>query len=299
MMQEGMRQEDKVRRALEGLRARLLMRFGEKNSKRTMGACIAGAVILIMLIVAFFAIRIDAIEVTGDVTMFNEGDIIRASGIREGDGLFWRASWTVKNNVEQNVPMTHNVRVTKSLFGKVTIYVELKPALYYCEYGGRFFAIDEQLRVLDESPSYKKYTSYGAVKVILPEIREPRVGESIVFYYTVEETDTEGETIYEVESESKYAYVKKFLAALIDTGYRSEANGVIVSEKFDVTFIYQDKYKVRMGDVSDLDIKFRLFYEMIAEGSMQYADKVSIDVSNISAATARPDPSLDFSDFAD
>jgi hypothetical protein len=277
----------------------MLMRFGEKGSKRIVRTIIASAVVLVLLIVAFFAIRIDSIEVTGDVTMFNEGDIIRASGIREGEGLFWSASWSIRNSVEQNVPMTHNVKVTKSLFGKVTIYVELKPALYYCEYGDSYYAIDEQLRVLDKSSSYKKYTSYGAVKVILPEIREPVVGESIVFYYTVEETDTEGETIYEVESASKYAYVSKFLTTLNESGYRNEANGVIVSEKFDVALIYQDKYKVRFGDVTSLDIKLRLFYEIIAEGSMQYADKVSIDVSDITAATARPDGTLDFSDFAD
>lgn len=294
-----MRPEDKARHALEGARAKMLMRFGEKGSKRIVRTIIASAVVLVLLIVAFFAIRIDSIEVTGDVTMFNEGDIIRASGIREGDGLFWSASWSIRNSVEQNVPMTHNVKVTKSLFGKVTIYVELKPALYYCEYQDSYYAIDEQLRVLDKSSSYKKYTSYGAVKVILPEIREPVVGESIVFYYTVEETDTEGETIYEVESANKYAYVSKFLTTLNESGYRNEANGVIVSEKFDVTLIYQDKYKVRFGDVTSLDIKLRLFYEIIAEGSMQYADKVSIDVSDITAATARPDGTLDFSDFAD
>ena len=74
---------------------------------------------------------------------------------------------------------------------------------------------------------------------------------------------------------------------------------MIVGEKFDVALIYQDKYKVRFGDVSNIDIKFRLFQEIIAEGSMQYADKVAIDVSNISAVTARPDGTLDFSDFAD
>jgi len=298
-MQNQLRPEEKVRRALEGARTKMLMHFGEKKSRRIVRGIIVGTIVLVLLVIAFLAIRIDSIEVTGDVTMFNEGDIITAAEIREGDGLFWRTSWAITKSVEKNVPMTHNVKVTKSLFGKVIIYVELKPALYFCEYGDSFYAIDEQLNVLDRSSSYKKYTSYGAVKVILPEIREPKVGEKIVFYYTVEETDTEGETVYEVESESKYAYVSVFLSELNESGYRSEADGVIVGEKFDVALIYQDKYKVRFGDVSNIDIKFRLFQEIIAEGSMQYADKVAIDVSNISAVTARPDGTLDFSDFAD
>ncbi len=298
-MSEKLKPEQRVRQVLEGIRTKLFLRFGEKKSKWIFRASIAAIAVLIVLVVAVFLVRINRIEVTGAVTMFNEGEIIAAAGINEGDGLLWKPSWTIRKNVEKNMPMTHNVRVTKSPFGKVTIYVELRPVEYYFEYEGSYYAMDSELRVRDMSDSYRKYSAYGAVKVVLPEIRKPVVGERIVFYYTVEETDTEGETLYEVEDEKSYRYVSSFLSALYGSGYREDADGVILTERFDVIMIYANKFKVRFGESEDLDVKFRMLYEIFKEGSLQYADKVYIDLSDPSAAVARPDTSLDFTEFDD
>ena len=298
-MNDQMRPEDKARRALEGLRAGMFLRFGEKKSKAIVIGAACGFVAVVVIILSFFLIRIGSIEVTGDVTMFNEGEIIAAAEIAEGDGLFWRSASAIRKSIEKNMPLAQNIKVEKSLFGKVTIHVELDSVDYYFEYDGNYYAMSDSLRVLDKSDSYRKYTSYGAVKVILPEIREPSIGEKIVFYYTVEETDTEGETLYEVEKEKKYDYVSGFLTALKESGYREDANGVILDEKFDVTLIYAEKFKVRFGTVDQLDVKFRMLYEIFAEGSLQYADKAEVDLSDPSAAIARPNPSLDFSDFVD
>ncbi|MBE6583643.1 MAG: FtsQ-type POTRA domain-containing protein [Ruminococcaceae bacterium] len=298
-MKEQIRPEDKVRRALEGARAKMLVRFGEKKSRMIVRLSLLALLLTVLLVVTFFLLRIESIEVTGDVTMFNESEIIAAAEIAEGDGLFWRSSARIRRNIEKNLPAIQKVKVTKSLFGKVTINVELVSVEYYFEYGGSFYALDSSLTVLDKNDSYTKYSAYGAVKVILPEIREPKVGERIVFYYTVEETDTEGEPLYEVKEEKSYRYVSEFLTALSDSGYRDDANGVILSEKFDVALIYAEKFKIRFGSVESLDVKFRILYEIFAEGSMQYADKAYIDLSTPSAATARPDPTLDLSEFVD
>ncbi len=298
-MSEKKRPEERVRAALEGFRAKLFLRFGDKKSKWIIRGAIAAFAAIVLFVAVFFLVRIGTIEVTGDVTMFNEGEVIAAAQISEGDGLFWRTSFGIRRSIEKNMPIAHNVKVYKSPFGKVTIYLELKPVDYYFEYGGSFYAMDKDLRVLDKSDSYRKYSSYGAVKVLLPEIRQPVIGERIVFYYTVEETDTEGETLYEIEQEKSYYYIKDFLNALCDSGYRYDADGVILTERFDVTLIYTGKFKIRFGEADDLDIKFRMLYEVFREGSLQYADKVYIDVSDPSATIARPDQTLDLSEFED
>jgi hypothetical protein len=231
--------------------------------------------------------------------MFNESEIIEAAEIAEGDGLFFKSAGKIKRNIGKNLPIAKNVKVRKSLFGKVTISLEFSEVEYYCSYAGEFYALDRDLRVLHKSNTHTRYSSYGAVKVVLPEIREPVLGEHIVFYYTVEETDTEGELLYEVEDAKKYDYVKAFLRALKDSPYYSGANGVIVEQKFDVTLVYSAKYKIRFGDVRGLDVKFRVLDGIMAEGSMGYADKASIDLSDPSSAIARPDPTLDLSEFVD
>ncbi len=293
------RAENKVREKLEGIRANMILRFGEKKSRIIFRLCIVGAVLLAVLILAFFLIRIDEIEVVGDVTVFNESEVISAAEIDIGDGLFWRSSWSIKRNIQKNMPIAQNIKVKKSLFGKVTISIELLSIDYYTKIGDRFYALDADLMVLDSNKLSAKYSNYGAVKIILPEVREPVIGEKLVFYDTVEETDTEKETLYEVREESFYSYTVRFLNQLKTSGYHSEANGVILTEKFDVTLIYAEKFSIRFGDVSDLDVKFRVLYEILKEGSTQHSDRVSVDLSDPSRASARTDLSLDFSEFVD
>ena len=74
---------------------------------------------------------------------------------------------------------------------------------------------------------------------------------------------------------------------------------MILTTKFDISLISEEKYKVRFGNVNKLDVKFIILREIIAEGSMDYAEKVSIDLSDPSRATARADLTLDFSEFID
>ncbi len=291
--------EEAARQKLEGLRAKMILRFGEKKSRMIFNISIAAAVLLFLLILAFFLIRINRIEVTGDVTMFNEGEVIAAAEIDIGDGLFWKNSFWIKKNIEKNMPLAQRIRVRKSLLGKVSINIELLSVDYCTEIGDKYYALDSDLKVLDSNPSSAKYTPYGAVKIILPEVREPVLGEKLVFYDTVVETDTEKETLYEIREESFYAYTVKFLKELKDSGYHKDANGVILNEKFEITLIYAGKYSINFGDPTDLDVKFRVLYEVLAEGSTQYADKVRIDLSEPSRATARTDLTLDFSEFVD
>lgn len=298
-MEQNKRPEERTREALEGFRAKMYQKFGARKIKWISRGIIVGLCTVLVVIAAILLIRISSIEVTGDVTMFNESEIIAAAGIDEGDGLFWTSSAKIKRNIRQNMPIAQNVKVTKSLFGKVTINVDLLEVDYYCRVGEYYYALDADLRVLDRNKSSSKYSAYGAVLVVLPEVREPVVNQTIVFYDTVEETDTEGETLYPVRNSAYYNYVTDFLRSLKESGYHTQANAVVLTEKFDVTLIYAEKFKIRFGDVTNSDVKFRVLYEIFEEGSMQYVDKASIDLSNPSVPTARPDITLDFSEYLD
>ncbi len=293
------RAEDKARHSLEGIRAKMLLRFGEAGSRKITAAIIIASVLVVLLIVAVIFIKINSIEVTGDVTMFNESEVISAAGIDIGDGLFWKTSGQIRRDIQKNLPIAQKVTVTKSPFGKVTIDIRLLAVYYYTKIGDKYYALDEDLKVLDSNVSGSKYSSYGAVLVKLPDVREPQLGKELVFYDTVEETDTEGETVYQVRDESFYEYTVKFLKDLKESGYHTDANGVILTEKFDITLIYAEKFQIKFGNSSDLDVKFRVLYEILVEGSTQYSDKVSIDLSDPSRATARTDLTLDFSEYID
>ncbi len=293
------RPEEKVRRGLESARDAVVTRIGEKRVKNIIRAVSVTLALAAILTVASFFFKIGSIEVTGDVTMFNEGEVIRAAQIYEGNRLFAKSSRRIERNIRESLPLAQSVQVKKSLSGHVKIDIEFADVYYYTKIGELYYALDEELRVLDFDESRSKYSAYNAVYVRLPEVREPKKNEILVFYDTVEETDEEGETLYEVKKESYYAFVVEFLAALKESGYHTESRAIDLEEKFVIELVYADKFLIKFGNSRDLDVKFRLLSEIISEGSMDYVNKGVIDLSDPSKAFARADESLDLMDYFD
>ena len=153
---EKKRPEEKVREKLEAFRSRLLLRFGEVGVKKITRVFWSVLIAFALLTVLFFCLRINFIEVTGDVTMFNEGDVIVAAGISEGDMLFSKTSGSIERAVLKMLPLASDVNVSKSLFGKVTIEVKFDPVKYFCENDGMYYAINEDLRIMDANKSKSK-----------------------------------------------------------------------------------------------------------------------------------------------
>lgn len=294
---DGNRPENMLREKLEALRARLFLRYGEKGMKRILVGVPIAFFALVALVLLFFFYPVRAIEVTGDVAMFNEGDVIKAAEIEEGDSFFLRSSGSIRRALERNIPLADSVKVSKTITGKVKIKVEFREAQYFAKYGDIYYAFDDDLMVVAINEARSKFSSFGAVYVKLPEIREPVVGEKIVFYDTVEETDTAGELMYEVKEEKYYDYVSSYLKALITSGFHDDADCADMREKFNITLIYAEKFRVKFGYVGDLEAKFNVFFKIIEEGSVKNYDKVTVDLTNPSKASARPDNLIDFDEY--
>lgn len=289
----------RLRETLEKKRSDLILRFGVRRAHAIIYGGLITIGVLAALILTFFLLPVREIEVTGEAELFNESEIIRAASLELGDSLMLRSSGSLERAIKKNMPLAESVEVKKTLTGRVSIDVSFKEVDFYCNANGKYCAIDEELRVLWIDPSPARYLAFGAMKVILPEVREPEIGEVLVFYDTVEETDTEGETLYEVRKPDYYAYVSEFLSCVKENGYTEGSDCAVLNEKFNLRLIYAEKFMLRFGKVSDLELKFRIFYEIMSEGSIDYADKVTVELSNTSAATARADNTLDFDEYLD
>lgn len=290
-----------TRDLLVGFRAGLFLRFGEKNAKRIIiGVPLALAIVFLLGVVAFL-IPVRQIEVSGDVDMFNEGEIVEAADVGEGDLMFLHPSFAIKKSIRDKLPLVGEIKIVKTLFGKLKIDVKVKKLDFYTKIGEKYYAIDENLCVLDISTKRSKYSAYGAAYVILPEVREPQLGECLVFYDTVEETDAEGEPLYEVKEPRFYDYATDFLKHLkeSESGFLDQTDGILLDEKFDITLIYDLKYQIKFGSASNLDAKLRVLFGILNEGTAVKMEKAVIDLTTPSKATAREDVDLDFSEFDD
>ena len=297
--------DKKVRARLEGIREKMLVRFGEKGTKIIFISSLVALSLVILLIIGFFLIRINEFEIKGDVTAFNESEIVEAADVDIGDGLFWKSSFRIKKNLEKNLPVAFDVTVFKTPFGKVIIDFKLKEVDYYTRVGEKYYAFNSDLKILDSAKSRSKYTALGAVYVELPKTRDLKVGERVIFYDTVEETDTEGELLYEVRDESAYSYVGECLKSLKKNQFHSGADAILLDEKFEIALIYAEQFRINLGTTDSLDVKFSILNEMLLKieedkkNEGKVLGKARIDLSDTTQPSLREDYTLDFSEYVD
>ena len=64
-------------------------------------------------------------------------------------------------------------------------------------------------------------------------------------------------------------------------------NVLSLKEKFNINAIYGRKYRVYIGNPNQLDTKFKMLDGVIDEGSLEYAEKGIIDITDPSKVSAR------------
>jgi hypothetical protein len=292
---------ERVRALLIGMRAGFFTRFGEEKARKILmiSAISVGALLILSLIMLLTPVR--SIEVTGDIEMFSEGDIVESSGVGEGDLMMLHPSFAIKRAIKNHLPLVGKITVRKSITGKLKINVKVGEVDFYIKHGDKYYAVDKDLRVLDEGNKRSKYSAYGAAYLIIPEVRQPEVGKRLVFYDTVEETDTEGETLYEVKDEQLYDYVSNFLTVMKDDNNEllQSTDGIVLDEKFNVYIVYGMKYQIKFGNTASLDAKFKVLSSIFEEGTAERMEKVVIDLTSPSRATVREAIDLDLTEFDD
>lgn len=254
---------------------------------------------IILALVAFIlCMRIDSIEVQGDVSVFNESRVVEASGLKVGGCLYTKPFFSIKNSIRENLPMAQKVSIFKNPFTrKVTVKVAFSDFEYFVSYGDKLYGVDKNLRVTDVRSSRLEYLSLGARALTLPEFEEPIIGEKLVFTKTLDVLDEKGRVEVKGVDESKFDYITSFTEFLSESGYIDRVNAFFADEKFKLRAIVDGKYLVYFGRCENLDTKFEVMDAIIDEGSAGIGKYAVINVENPALASARVDNTLDFSDY--
>ncbi len=257
--------------------------------------CILSVLLLGLLVLVT---RIDSIEIKGDVSLFNESEIVEASEISVGGALYSKPFFVIKNSIRKNLPMAEKIRVYKNIFTrKVTIKVEFADYEFIVQSGDKFYAVDSNLTVTDIRDSKLEFVALGARVLTLPEIETPVLGESLVFSTTVDIRDENGRLIQKGDDISKYGYVTELLSFLNKSGYIDRTDAVFLDEKFNIRLIMDGRCLVYVGRCEGLETKFEVIDAIIDEGSTSYGKCVVINVQNPALASAKVENDLDFSEY--
>ena len=228
-------------------------------------ALIAVAVLLCLLIAfsALGAVFFKVSEVTASgCTMYEDWRVSEAARIEPGINLYAVDKKAAERAVLDEFPYISSVSVRRRLPSTIELLVtEDKPA-YYCEISGEFFVLSDSLRVLEHGPDEDSFVRRfpGIVKLVTLRVNRAMVGEKIVF------ADT-----------SFYDYACEMLRVFENCAIADGMTLIDFSDKYDIYLVYDDRFKVEIGDIGNLEFKMRMASEILASEDLSFAGLLNVE----------------------
>lgn len=224
---------------------------------------IAGLAVCMSL---FFGI--ETIEVDIATASYTEQQIIEASGIREGGNMFLFSARRAKNKIETALINLDEVTVTRVFPNTVVIQgVELSQYAVIVYDGGRL-AISQNLRIFsgDALPADGAMLIYGITPASINrgELLEAAEGQQLNYEAL--------ETLFEV------------LAKYELFGEITEIN---VSDRLNITLVYQGRVDVALGTINNADYKIKMLKNLV-ENEIGEEESGGLDLSVAGRATFKP-----------
>ena len=205
-------------------------------------------------------------DVTGD-SPYEVEDIVNASGIRPGDKLYGIDRKEAEKRIMTLCPYISEVSVRSRFPDRVEIRVESLTASWYVELAGDYYALDTDLRVLEETTDNEKFINGGIPRLTLPHIKSAVVGSPLVFG----------------DSETEIKYANEFMDMVKKTSFKSRLTLVDIDQRFDIYIQVDGVYNVYMGDSKDTGAKLEAVEKALASEKLKNSISAEIYVADLSA----------------
>lgn len=289
--------EQKTREILNRIKDRIKKGKENKRVRKIFIVSACALVVLVSFAVLMFGVKIKNINVSGDLSAYNETRVVQASEIDIGKSFISKSSVSIKKSIRKNIPLADKIKVRKNIFtGDINIEISFLPFDYYIKYKDAYYALDENLVVVDIRKTENDFASLGGTFIQIPKTCRPIFGKALVFYDTVPNPDGERETPVpesELVDVKEYQYVYDILKLLKESGDYGNLTSVKLYEKYDVSAIYGGQYRVIFGSASGFELKLSVLNEILADTSWQHTGSGEIDLRDPSAASARAVQSID------
>ncbi len=220
-----------------------------------------------------FVFVITDIEVEGG-EIYTEEEIVSSSGITLGTKLFspWLDLDAAKTSIFESCPYIGEVTFEKSIPGTLKITVTESEALFVSEVYGEYALLSEDLHVLD----IRKDCPDGYIKLILPDVKSAIEGYEIEFV----------DDIFEV--------VSKIAAAASDESICDMITKIDASDRFNISIIYDGRYNLLVGSVTDIELKLRIALEMMEDDVFTDDSRGTIYLDDVNKPSIVIDNTLTF-----
>ncbi len=220
-------------------------------------------VCLIGIVAIFF--RVHAITVKGN-TIYNEGDIVNASGIKQDMNIYLINDKSVVTRILAQFPYVRTVEVDRVIPSGITLTLNCDDPNYYMDIEGEYFILSRDLRVLNRFKTLDelKTAHPEAKKLVGGEVSRAIVGSEMVFVNTA------------------YSETAKELLAILEASeIFAGVSSVDFSDRFNMQVVYDSRIKANIGNNDETALKLRFMNEILKDLGEA---RGTIDIKDVEAA---------------
>lgn len=196
---------------------------------------------IVLSLTVFFNVK--EVTVIGK-TIYTDNDIIVSSGINTGDNLVRLSSSKVEKKILSSLPYVDTVTITKKFPDKVEIEVTPSVEFANIKYESGYLLISSSGKILSYSAAPK--SEYPIIIGCENENFEP------------------GSLVKIADEENNKAFYS-LIGTMISEGVTEKITEIDVSDKYNISIVYDDRIRVELGSLNDLSYKLRFSYMLVNE----------------------------------
>lgn len=230
--------------------------FGDFSEQNRVGRTLTTVfvvvgVIILLVVFALIALHmffsVETIIIDG-VGHYSYERLLEVAGVSKGETIFTFSEDRISEKLVSTLPYVRSVKVELEFPSTVRMTIEEEVPAYAFEMDGEFFLINSEMKVLDRYQSPKALTDENpdVILVKIPTVGRAVSGDLLAFH-----------------SEFDSKHTDDALAALIIWERYDHITEIDLSNRFDLTLVYEDRFVLKLGTYVDFADKLALAEKMI------------------------------------
>ena len=218
-----------------------------RRRKRNMSLYYATVALIVLVIFAILSVtvffNVETIVVTGS-SIYTAEEIAEASGIEGGDNMIRRNMGKIEDRITDKLIYIENAEVRRRFPSSLEITV---------------FPCEETACLNNDEDGYWIVSKTGK---ILTSVEEP-VGKMPVFYGTDPAEEQVPGMTFSSEDEHKTEVIYELMDRM-ESNFGSRITSYDVTDRLNISCMYEDRIEIQIGVISDIYYKFRLANEILS-----------------------------------
>lgn len=218
---------------------------GRQRHKRNMSLHYSAIAIIVLIIFAILSVtvffNVETAEIVGS-SIYSADDIIAASGIKGGDNMVRKNMGKAERAITEELVYIETAEITRKLPSSVEIVITPCIETASLQHEDGFMIVSETGKFLRRA--------------------EEPAEDTLVFYGADAAENLDIGMVFASEDEDKTEVIFELMKRA-DSGFASKITSFDVSDRLNISCVYENRIDIELGIISEIDYKFRLAEEIL------------------------------------